>query len=56
MLKDMKERIDRIEALVVDLKKLGEGAPVIERNTRCLLSYIWALKFAISDVAEVTEK
>jgi hypothetical protein len=54
MLKDMKDRIDKIEALVVDLKKLGEGVPVVESNTRCLLSYIWALKFAISDVADVS--
>ena len=56
MLKEMKDRIDKIEALVVDLKQMGEGIPVIERNTRCLLSYVWALKFSISDVADVSEK
>jgi hypothetical protein len=55
MLKEMKDRIDQIEALVIDLKKLGEGVPVVERNARCLLSYVWALKFAISDVADVSQ-
>ena len=54
MLKEMKDKIENIEKLVVDLKKLGEGVPVIEQNTRCLLSYVWALKFAISDVADVS--
>ncbi len=56
MLKDMKDRIDKIEALVVELKKMGEGVPTVERNTRCLLSYIWAMKVAISDVAEVSQE
>ncbi|MBN1105649.1 MAG: hypothetical protein JXL84_19730 [Deltaproteobacteria bacterium] len=54
MLKEMKERIDQIEALVLELKKLGEGVPMVESNARCLLSYVWALKFAISDAAEVS--
>jgi len=55
MLKEMKDRIDRIEELVLDLKQMGEGIPVIEKNTRCLLSYLWALKFGISDVADVSQ-
>ncbi len=38
--------------LVLDLKKMGEGIPVVEKNARCLLSFVWALKFGISDVAD----
>ena len=56
MLMEMKDRIEKIEALVLDLKKMGEGVPVIEKNTRCLLSFVWVLKFGISDVADVTQE
>ena len=56
MLNHMKEKIDKIEELVLDLKELGKGMPVIEKNTRCLLSFVHALKFGISDVADVTQK
>ena len=56
MLKEMKDRIEKIEELVLDLKQMGEGIPVIEKNTRCLLSFVWALKFGISDVADVTQE
>jgi len=56
MLNHMKEKIDKIEELVLDLKELGKGIPVIEKNTRCLLSFVHALKFGISDVADVTQK
>ena len=55
MLKDMKEKIEKIDGLVLDLKELGKGIPVIEKNTRCLLSFVHALKFGISDVADVTQ-
>ena len=40
---------------ILDLKELGKGIPVIEKNTRCLLSFIHALKFGISDVADVSQ-
>jgi hypothetical protein len=56
MLKDMRDKIDKIEELLLDLKEQGKGIPVIEKNTRCLLSFVHALKFGISDVADVTQK
>ena len=56
MLNHMKEKIDKIEELVLDLKELGKGIPVIEKNSRCLLSFLHALKFGISDAAEVTQE
>ncbi len=56
MLNQMKEKIDKIEELVLDLKALGKGIPTIEKNTRCLLSFVHALKFGISDVADVTKE
>ena len=56
MLNHMKEKIDKIEELALDLKELGKGIPVIEKNTRCLLSFVHVLKFGISDAADVTQK
>ena len=52
-LAEMKQKIDRIEALALELRDLGRGAPVIERNVIQLLSTTYVLKFGISDVAEV---
>jgi hypothetical protein len=53
ILRQMKDRIDGIENLARELKDLGEGIPVIEKNARCILSFTHALRFGISDVAEV---
>jgi hypothetical protein len=51
-LEKMKEAIDRIERGLLDLKKLGGEMPVIEKNVRAMMSFIHALKFGISDLAE----
>lgn len=56
LLRQMKTRIDGIENLIHELKALGEGVPVIEKNTRCMLSFTHALTFGISDVAEVNNE
>lgn len=48
----MRDKITTIEQLVLDLRKLGGGVPVVERNARAILSFLYALKFGISDVAE----
>jgi hypothetical protein len=53
MLREMKGKIDGIEKLALELKTLGEGLPVIDRNTRNILSATYCLKFGISDVADV---
>jgi hypothetical protein len=52
---EMKKKIEEIERLVLDLKELGEGMPVIEKNARSILSFIYVLKVGISDVAEITD-
>jgi hypothetical protein len=53
---EMKKKIEEIERLVLDLKELGKGMPVVEKNARSILSLIYVLKFGISDVAEITDK
>ena len=53
-LREMREKIEEIERLVLDLKELGKGMPVIEKNVRSIQSFIYVLKFGISDVAEIT--
>ena len=55
-LREMKEKIEEIERLVLDLKELGKGMPVIEKNTCTILSFVYVLKFVISDVAEIAER
>ena len=55
-LSEMKKKIEEIERLVLDLKELGQGMPVIEKNACSILSFIYVLKFCISDVAEITDK
>ena len=52
-LKEMKKRIEDIERAARELKELGTGLPVIEKNVRALESITHALKFGISDVADV---
>lgn len=54
LLRKMKDRIDGIENLARELKGLGKGIPVVEKNARCLLSFTHALTFGISDVADIT--
>jgi hypothetical protein len=52
---EMKSRIDQIESLALELKKLGEGAPVVEKNARTILSATYILKFGVSDCAELAD-
>ena len=49
----MKARIDRIEKLALELKKLGREIPTVEKNSRNILSAVYNLKFGISDIAEI---
>ena len=55
-LQEMRGRIAEIERLVLELKELGQGVPVVEKNVRAILSLIYVLKFGISDLAEIMEK
>jgi hypothetical protein len=53
LIKIMKQRIEEIEVLVLELKDLGRGMPMVEKNARSILSFIHVLTFGISDLAEV---
>ena len=55
-LREMSEKIEEIERLVLELKGLGKGMPVIEKNACSILSFIYVLKYGISDAAEITDK
>ncbi len=55
LLYEMKQKIEEIERLVLELKALGKGVPVVEKNVTGLLSFTYVLKFGISDVAEIQE-
>ena len=53
LLTEMEARIKGIENLAGELKDLGEGIPAVEKNARCILSLVYALKFGISDVVDL---
>jgi hypothetical protein len=55
LIKDMKQKIEEIELLVLELKDLGRGMPVVEKNARSILSFTHVLRFGISDLAEVLD-
>jgi hypothetical protein len=55
-LQEMSEKIQTIERLILELKDLGKGMPVIEKNAGSILSFIYVLKCGISDVAEITDE
>lgn len=54
-LKQMQASIENIEKHVLVLKDLGAGIPVVEKNSRILLSIVRNLKFGIVDPAEVMD-
>jgi len=54
-LKEMKKRIDRIEGAAGELKELGDGVPVVEKNVRAILGLTHALKFGISDLVDMMD-
>ena len=55
LLMQIKSRIDGIENIARELKALGIGVAVIEKNARCMSSFTRALQFAISDIADVED-
>ena len=54
LITDMKQKIEEIERLVFELKDLGRGMPVVEKNSRSILSFRHVLRFGISDLVEVS--
>ena len=55
LITDMKQKIEEIERLVFELKDLGRGMPVVEKNARSILSFTHILKYGISDLIEVSD-
>jgi hypothetical protein len=55
LITDMKQKIEEIERLVFELKDLGRGMPVVEKNVRSILSFTHVLRFGISDLVEVSD-
>jgi hypothetical protein len=56
-LREMSEKIEEIERLVLELKELGKGVPVVEKNVRAILSLTYVLKCGIiPDIAEIADK
>ncbi|MBW1780664.1 MAG: hypothetical protein JRL30_07975 [Deltaproteobacteria bacterium] len=56
VLREMKAKIDGMETLARELRALGGAVPVIEKNVRCILSFTHALRFGISDIAQMDEQ
>ena len=52
-IQEMKARIDHIEKLALELKKMGREIPTVEKNSQSILSAVYNLKFGISDIAEI---
>jgi len=52
LLNDMKGKIEEIERLVLELRDLGRGTPVVEKNAQSILSFTHVLRYGISDLAE----
>ena len=50
----MKEIIDDLERLLLDLDHRGGNQPVIEKNVKAMMSFVAVLKYGISDMVEVT--
>lgn len=49
----MREKIEGIERLVLELKSLGKEVPVVEKNVQAFLSAAYVLRSNISDVAGI---
>lgn len=51
-LKQMKDHIDQLEKLLLDLERLGQGLPVVEKNVTAMRSFAAVLHYGISDIVE----
>lgn len=55
LLKQMKDRIDQINQLTLELQALGRGIKTVETNSRNILSATYNLKFTISNIVDIEE-
>jgi hypothetical protein len=53
--REMSERVREMERLATELRELGRGLPVVERNTGAILSLTRILGFGISDLADALD-
>jgi anaerobic selenocysteine-containing dehydrogenase len=53
LLAQMQAKIAQVEKTAQELNALGQGVPVVEKNTRSILTAAALLEFGISDVAEI---
>ena len=56
LLGQMKNKIDQIDQLALELKALGAGIKTVEKNSRNILSATYNLKFTISDIVDLEKK
>jgi hypothetical protein len=54
-LKEMQTTVAKIEQYTLKLQASGAGIPVVEKNTRIILSIVNNLKFGISDPAKLMD-
>ncbi len=52
----MRRKIQEIEKSVLELRSLGQRLPMVDKNTRCILSFTRVLRYAISDPADVLDQ
>jgi len=52
LIQTMAGKIEAMDRLTRELMELGQEIPAVEKNARCILSFIHVLKFGISDVAK----
>lgn len=53
VLRQMKDKIDQINQLAMELKDLGQGIKTVEKNSRNILSATYNLKFTITDIVDL---
>ena len=53
LLLKMKDKIEGLEKLALELRELGKGVPAVEKNSRNILSAAYILRFEVSDVADI---
>ena len=54
-LQDMRQKIAAIDQLALELADIGRGLPVIEKNVQAIRSFTHALRFGISDLADLDD-
>ena len=53
ILNHSRDGVQEFERLALELKDLGRGMPVVEKNAQAILSFTNVLRYSISDLVEV---